>query len=82
MKCSNCGREISDRIIWRRAFPDIYLCEECLKLADVQAVYYRNSIAHVLHDLRLTNRFGAILLRNELRGTGVPINPRRSHGKR
>ncbi len=84
MYCSSCRRELpASKLIWRRSQPDVLLCQECLQSENVQADYFRNTIARALQDLRKTNRVGARMLLLELRGTGVPVNPkRRGHGER
>lgn len=76
MLCSSCGKTVPSRVVWRRTFPDVQLCQECLTRPEVQNKLLRDAIAHALHNLRLTNRNGAIQLMHELRGTGVPSNPK------
>jgi hypothetical protein len=78
MLCPNCGKEIV-KTYWQRSLPDVFLCHSCWALPDeISSQIIRNAVAHVLKDARKAGKYGvARAALKELRGTGVPPNPKR-----
>lgn len=77
-KCTNCGKDVL-RTFWTRLFPNSQFCKECWNLPDQEKVaIIRSTIAHTLAAARKHSRTVARIMRDSMRGTGVPTNPRRT----
>jgi len=83
--CDVCGKK-NIKLHWTRAYPALQMCRECFLNAPAAPAApeegTRLMIARMLRRIRREDgRAAAILTYDNLRGTGVPINPRRNRRK-
>lgn len=77
MKCFLCGKETKG--YWHRLFPMLVLCRDCWKAPtqDSLSRMIRSSIAFQIREARAAGHAQVAALLHNLKGSGVPINPKR-----
>lgn len=82
IRCSSCGKPIIGRALWQRRFPDALLCATCWQMPDeISDQLKRDSVARIIWRAHKENKEWAWQAMMDLRGTGLPLNPRRIRRK-